>query len=204
MYRGDIPQYSASEDRAIHLRIQAQLLLTHAGYYQGGSLTDRDCAAMVSRMLLIDGTTEEEAWAALRTGMERVLEFKSKPPQAQAPDVRQRTPGRPKGSPLIKTDGAAIRAIIAVHHLAKMGYSLPIFGQYDVTCDVGDLLRQASRGAKTTSEESTRHRLHVRLRKGEIIPSLGLGSVHYNEFLNEVQALPVGFAPKGVRKSNRS
>jgi hypothetical protein len=202
---------------------RALFTLIDGGHIRPAELTVSQREDIAQRVLLINKQAQEEYIATVLITMETVTKPDLGSANAQTPGEKKRKRGRPKGSPLLKSDLSLVHKMVAAYHIAHIedpseetDPSVPnqeleklLQKAYDQTRDVDNLLRQAtqeaSQEAKTTTAESIRHRLVSRHRKCEINPQdLSLAGFYFHEFARAMQELPVGFASKSRRRKNRS
>jgi hypothetical protein len=178
--------------------------LMDAGFIRPEDLTDGQRADLIRLVSLIDQQAKERVHEAFCLGMKVANGTNPNSAEARSSGDEQRRRGRPKGSStLIEKDRRVVNEMIVALHLAHIGYRSGTFKRLTVTRDIKDLLQQACRIVKTTSEESTRHRILSRIRKGEIKASdFGLASLYFDDVVRALRSLTPGFAQKTIRRKN--
>jgi hypothetical protein len=183
---------------------QALRALIDAGHIRLDDLTVAQREDMIRQMSLIDQQAKERVHEAFCLGMKVANGPNPNSAEARSSGDEQRRRGRPKGSStLIEKDRRVVNEMIVALHLAHIGYRSGTFKRLTVTRDIKDLLQQACRIVKTTSEESTRHRILSRIRKGEIKASdFGLAGLYFDDVVRALRSLTPGFAQKTIRRKN--
>jgi hypothetical protein len=183
---------------------QALRALIDARHIRLDDLTVAQREDMIRQMSLIDQQAKERVHEAFCPGMKVANGPNPNSAEARSSGDEQRRRGRPKGSStLIEKDRRVVNEMIVALHLAHIGYRSGTFKRLTVTRDIKDLLQQACRIVKTTSEESTRHRILSRIRKGEIKASdFGLASLYFDDVVRALRSLTPGFAQKTIRRKN--